>query len=173
VTEPSAPARAFVPAANIGLTEATCFVLTPAGLALCLEGAPHNARPGHEGAALVRAGEPPRWDADLKELRLSGVLVKAFRRPAPNQETVLAAFQEEGWPPRIDDPIPRRGYRDSVQCLHDTVNHLNRAMLRPLLRFRGDGSGRGVRWDRAGACGPDRHQVGTCASADFAESSLW
>jgi hypothetical protein len=33
-------------------------------------------------------------------------VVKEFKLPAPNQETILTAFQEEGWPPRIDDPLP-------------------------------------------------------------------
>src|SRR5262249_44432444 len=47
----------------------------------------------------------PKWDADRRELWYGAVLCKRYRRPAPNQEKILAAFEEDGWPGRIDDPL--------------------------------------------------------------------
>ena len=51
-------------------------------------------------------GPIPRWDPVTRELWFDGVLVKRFRQKSPNQTLVLAVFQEDGWPPTIDDPIP-------------------------------------------------------------------
>ena len=75
-----------------------------------------------------------------------GVLVKRFRAPAPNQQLVLEAFEEEGWPPRVDDPLPMHSERAPKRALHDTIHSLNARQHNPLLRFSGDGSGEGVRW---------------------------
>ena len=47
----------------------------------------------------------PRWIAEARELWLGDRLVKRFRRSATAQEIVLAAFEEEGWPRHIDDPL--------------------------------------------------------------------
>jgi hypothetical protein len=129
--------RSFLRTGPLRLTERSCFVLTDAGAALA--GTDNSGRA--EGAGV------PHWDASLRELRLDGALVKTFTRPAPKQEIILAAFEEEGWPPRIDDPLPPEDDRDPVRCLHDTIVRLNRGLCRPL-HFRGDGSGRGVRWER-------------------------
>ena len=91
----------------------------------------------------------PCWDRDRQELRVGAEIVKQFKVPAPNQEAILAAFQEEGWPHRIDDPIPPEGDKEPKRRLHDTINSLNRSQRTPLVRFHGDGSGQGVRWEPA------------------------
>ncbi len=88
----------------------------------------------------------PRWDGDLQELRVSGVIVKQFKVPAPNQEMILSAFQEENWPVRIDDPLPPAHDQDSKRRLHDTIVSLNRNHKSRFIRFMGDGTGEGVRW---------------------------
>jgi hypothetical protein len=90
----------------------------------------------------------PVWDRDRQELRLGEVVVKQFKVPAANQERVLAAFEEEGWPIRIDDPLPPVYDQDPKIRLHDTIVSLNRNQKRPLIRFYGDGTGQGVRWGR-------------------------
>jgi hypothetical protein len=69
------------------------------------------------------------------------LLVKAYRRPAPNQELVLAAFEEEGWPPQIDDPLPGSYELDTKQRLHDTIVRLNRNQQH--------GSAKGLCWEWA------------------------
>ena len=110
----------------------------------------------------------PCWDRDRQELRVGTLIVKQFKVPAPNQETILAAFQEEGWPHRIDDPIPPHPDKEPKRRLHDTIISLNRNQRTPLIRFLGDGSGQGVRWEPTdhalwGAVGTNDHQ-GACAA---------
>ena len=89
----------------------------------------------------------PRWDCDRQELRLEEKLVKHFKTPAPNQELILATFEEIGWPIHIDDPLPPGRFHDPKRRLHDTINALNRHQIEPLVRFIGDGHGEGVRWE--------------------------
>jgi hypothetical protein len=74
-------------------------------------------------------------------------LVKAFHQLAPNQELILAAFEEEAWPPRIDDPLPVMEDHRSKDRLHETIKALNRHQKCRRIRFRGDGTGSGVRWE--------------------------
>jgi hypothetical protein len=95
------------------------------------------------------AVEQPRWDHQRRQLRMGAQLVKEFKLPSPNQETLLMAFEEDGWPPRIDDPLPPVAHLDSRRRLHDTIKALNRKQKHSLIRFRGDGSGEGIRWEPA------------------------
>jgi hypothetical protein len=74
-------------------------------------------------------------------------LVKWFRVPAGNQETILAAFHEQRWSAHIDDPLPQRPGIDPKERLRAAIRRLNGRQLRRLLRFRGDGTGMGVRWE--------------------------
>ena len=53
------------------------------------------------------------WDPERRELHVAGLIVKRFKWPAVNQEAILTAFAEEGWPPRIDDPLPPHPEQDS------------------------------------------------------------
>ncbi len=89
----------------------------------------------------------PHWNAERHELKVNRQLVKRFRWPACNQETVLMAFEEEGWPDRIDDPLPPQPEQDSKRRLHDTIKCLNRNQINQALRFHGDGTGEGVLWE--------------------------
>lgn len=148
----------------------SCFVLTPDGeraiaewLDEAVDGSPRGEFDGGLSSPIaVPASEAPRgdartnglaaetsapsWCADRQELRFRERLVKVFRLPSPNQETVLAAFEEEGWPCRIDDPLPPVPDLDPKRRLHDTIKSLNRNQRSPLVRFLGDGTGLGVRW---------------------------
>jgi len=89
----------------------------------------------------------PKWDRDRRELRCNGQLVKAFKLPSPLQETILIAFEEEHWPPRIDDPLPVHPDLCPKRRLHDTIKSLNRNQKHNLIRFMGDGTGEGIRWE--------------------------
>ena len=71
---------------------------------------------------------------------------QAFSRAARNQEIILGAFEEEGWPYRIDDPLPPSGNVEPKRRLHDTIKWLNRDHEAQVLAFIGDGTGEGVRW---------------------------
>jgi hypothetical protein len=104
-------------------------------------------------AALLRscpfdngAAERPHWDSAARVLTLQGAVVKEFREPSRNQELVLAAFEEEGWPQGIDDPIPPGGEIPSKRRLRSTIWSLNRHQKENRLRFSGDGTAEGVCW---------------------------
>jgi hypothetical protein len=156
--------RSFRPAGAIRFERRSCFVLTDAGVEFTRQGWNSNLQPSsvrlpadiaiassngnHSVKAVV-----PTWDRDRQELRLGSDVVKCFKTPAPNQELILAAFEEEGWPVHIDDPLPPHPEQDPRRRLHDTINSLNRNQKKPLLRFMGDGSGQGVRWELNGVGG--------------------
>ena len=95
--------------------------------------------------AARNAEQTPVWDARTRELRLGGKVVKLFRWPAQNQEAVLNAFQAQGWPARIADPLPLDPKVCAKRRLHDTIKCLNRRRTEKLIKFRGDGTGRGVK----------------------------
>ena len=67
--------------------------------------------------------------------------------PSLCQEAVLSAFEEEGWPPAIDDPLPPQVDQEPKRRLRDTIKSLNTNQLNPILSFRGDGSGLRILWE--------------------------
>lgn len=98
-------------------------------------------------ARTTPARRTPEWDAARRELRYGGRVVKRFRVPAANQERILAAFEEEGWPEFIDDPLPPDGEQEPKRRLQATIKSLNRNQLLTLIRFHGNGSGLQVYWE--------------------------
>jgi hypothetical protein len=74
-------------------------------------------------------------------------VIKHFKQPSGNQESVLVAEQEMGWPTWLDDPLPGRAGQCAKARLHDTVKDLNRRQLVPLIRFKGNGTGTCVGWE--------------------------
>jgi hypothetical protein len=144
--------RRFVPAHNLNLCESSSLVLTEnnsqAVRAWC-----EPIFSGSEAEKCLGSGEVPRWDSGRRELSKSGLVVKKFRVPAPNQETILSAFEEEGWPPRIDDPLPAAAGFDPDQRLHDAVRGLNRNQQHRLIQFLRDGKAEGVCWIGLAAVG--------------------
>jgi hypothetical protein len=155
VTVPGDDGREFRPTGNLTFTRRTCFVLTETGMANARAESerPAVATPPGDGRGIARKkGETaPKpticWDAESRKLHVNGCLVKRFKWPALNQEIVLNAFQEEGWPERIDDPLPPQPGQDSKRRLSDTIKCLNRKQTNPLIHFHGDGTGEGVFWE--------------------------
>ena len=150
VTQPDDSVRQFEPQANLSLPERTCFILTEAGLSatkddesesviLSLVADRVTASPANDCV--------PRWDPTTRVLCLGDRIVKCYRVPAQNQETVLSAFEEEGWAPVIDDPLPPTFETCPAMRLRDTVRRLNANQANHLLRFRGDGTGRRILWE--------------------------
>jgi hypothetical protein len=112
------------------------------------QGASAAAIPLTDGkAAAANAAVIPHWDPGSRILRVGKHIVKQYRVPSPNQETVLAAFQEEGWPHRVDDPLPPVVDASSRDRLRDTIRSLNSSQKHRLIRFHGDGTGEGVFWE--------------------------
>ena len=156
--------------------EHTCLILTPSGAALAehvfREQPPWPqatlsalAAVAEDTSVLATARRPaiqtrkpaaallkPCWNANRRELSFEGLIVKRFRVPARNQETILSVFEEEGWAEHIHDPLPVTHDIDGPTRLHDAINRLNRCQINPLLRFHGDGKGTGVFWE---LCQPD------------------
>lgn len=89
----------------------------------------------------------PHWNPARRELTLGGMVIKRFRQRAGNQERVLMAFEEEGWPQKVLDPLPPNGETHPKRRLQDTVYHLNRHHInKGLIRFEMDGTGEAVLW---------------------------
>jgi hypothetical protein len=157
------PHRSFRRLQGYSFNHHTCLILTPGGAALAEQVFRETVRsPQATLAALAAVAETtalkngrrvsnqsePAKTADLKrELSLAGLVVKRFRVPARNQETILSVFEEEGWVEHIHDPLPVTHEIDAPTRLHDAINRLNRCQIHPLLRFHGDGKGTGVFWE--------------------------
>ena len=163
VTLPGADGRVFQGASGLTFAKRSCFVLTGAGVSIAE--VVHDEMAELRAAVLdsairqdVESAQPPvpHWDRERRELRVQGRLVKRFKVRSPNQETILAAFEEEGWPPRIDDPLPPRPEQDPKRRLQDTIKCLNRHQQNRLVRIIGDGTGKGVRWELARGNSQDR-----------------
>jgi hypothetical protein len=144
--------RSFQKLANLALPKRSCFIITVKGL--------HSAGRRLDQLAPVRTarqpapknnstalGNHPTWDGVLNQLRWKGQIVKHFRLPAANQQAILAAFEEEGWPLVVDDPLPPVAGLDPKTRLHDTIKSLNRNQVNRLLCFWGDGKGLGIGWN--------------------------
>jgi hypothetical protein len=153
--------RLFQPCTNLSLPKRACFVITERGITCAKELLRSNGKPRASeqhvlkppgASAIAVAGSvrsvtdngeasitQPTWDSDRQQLRVGRIIVKEFKVPAANQE--------EGWVPRIDDPLTPKLNQDTKRRLHDTINSLNRNQKHPLLRFLGDGKGEGVRWE--------------------------
>lgn len=154
--------RRFRRAPSASMTDMSCFIIAEAGVAL-LESldvaAPStkfeaqvpatrtsNAKRGVKRRSTVDA--TPTWDAQRRELRVDGRLVKRLRQQSSNQQAILDAFAAAGWPRRIADPLPLVPAQCPKRRLHDAIKCLNRHHRHEAIRFSGDGSGCGVLWAR-------------------------
>jgi hypothetical protein len=153
--------RRFQHPARLLFNKRTCFVLSPSGAALAQElsrdgAAPRLAAPraGSDPPTLAIAepprAQPPKWDRNRGELRVGSTVVKRFKIPSATEETILAAFEELHWPPRIDNPLPPCEESSNKWRLQKAIEALNQQQKQPLVRFFGDGTGRGVLWEFCG-----------------------
>jgi hypothetical protein len=86
----------------------------------------------------------PKWDAVCGKLHYDGQVIRSIPRPkqACNIIAILDAFQQLGWPDRIDlGSLP--GMTDHV-C-RQSLYILNKPM--EAIHFRMDGQGRGILWE--------------------------
>jgi hypothetical protein len=97
------------------------------------------------------SGSGPKWDGERREFSVGGLLVKRYRVRAESQTLILTAFEESGWPARVDDPLPGIGRKSQGERLHEAVRGLNRGHLRRLIRFFRDGLSEGVGWSLIGS----------------------
>ena len=164
-TTASGGGRRFRQVAATSLSDASCFVIAEAGLALIeswnvpatkldeptsptLPMRPLEESAGHAPPLTVE--EKPFWDAKRRKLLISGMVVKQFHCPAASQQLILDAFQTAHWSAHIIDPLPLQPAQCPKRRLHDAIKRLNRGHVCDAIRFSGDGSGRGVLWERLG-----------------------
>ncbi|WP_145168868.1 hypothetical protein [Rubripirellula lacrimiformis] len=154
--------RHFQPEGDLTYCERSCFFLTDCGVQLAkklypatnvslqVDYKPGDQQVSRNGVAKnqgLSQAAVPIWEAERRELRFDGAVVKHFKWVAVNQQAILDAFEEDGWPPRIDDPLPPNAEQDSKRRLADTIKCLNRKQRYAVIHFRGDGTGEGVIWE--------------------------
>jgi hypothetical protein len=175
-TKPGDAQRRFEQRQNLAFTKTSCFRLATTAMTV-VESLPvrepgaMDAVPAMVAPAIANSGSTPglplpdathqvlelsasskspwtpHWDADDRTLYVGHLIVKEYRVRSPNQEAVLSAFEEEGWPHYIDDPLSPVGDQSPKQRLRDTIKCLNANQKHRLIRFRGDGTGERVRWE--------------------------
>ena len=120
-------------------------------LAYALLGQPDPAaeadRTSRGSSALALVPSFVKGQDGCRRLTFLGQLVREFRTHAQFQEIVLGTFQDKRWAGWIADPLPRTSGVNPKTRLQQTIARLNAKQVTPLLRFHGDGSGQGVRWE--------------------------
>lgn len=188
VASGEASERRFEREGHLQLTRTSCFILTPDGATFAkavaeerlavplLDVGPHPAHRtngttcssvanGHTTIGPELSCPHPSWCAERKELSFIGRVIKTYVRPAPNQEAILMAFEEEGWPFHVDDPIVPKNGCNPRQRLRASVQGMNRQSDPPAIEFSCDGSGMGVCWRPIGSsrCDGKLFSIGTDA----------
>jgi hypothetical protein len=87
----------------------------------------------------------PTWNPTTGRLCWGNRAIRQYRGGsiAKNVTAILNAFEEEGWPEHVHDPMP--GGKDS-QRLHEAIRTLNKDLEH--IRFRCNGDGTGIIWER-------------------------
>lgn len=147
-TPEGASRRSFSKPRASRLTRRSCFVLSER--AESDDFTPTLLDDDHSLSLRVHKGpdvaSKPHWNPQRHELTFDGRVVKAFHRPAPNQQLILQVFEEEDWPDRIADPLPLEPGLPAKRRLHETIQSLNAGQSARLIVFHGDGTGEGVLW---------------------------
>jgi hypothetical protein len=144
---------ALRPAASLQVGKASAFCLTDRGEEFGNDFLADALVPEDDGAFAEAWGRlllgtlAPNYDRENRVFAWGRHMLKCFRQPAVNQELILSAAEEQGWPPWFDDPLPRRGGANPKVLLHNTINDLNRRQSVYLVHFRGDGTGRRIGWE--------------------------
>lgn len=144
----------------MSLSDTSCFIIAEAGVALVessdaavpltkFDAQKSSMRTSELDGGVKRrltVDAKPAWDAQRRELWVDGRLVKRLRRPSTNQQMILDVLEATYWPRQIADPLPLRPAQCPKRRLHDAIKCLNRNHAHAVIRFSGDGSGRGVLW---------------------------
>jgi hypothetical protein len=83
----------------------------------------------------------PGWDAVTGLLCWRGRVLKRVRADAVNERCLLDAFERQGWPEWIDNPLSRKDGVNRKRRLRETVKALNCGLDPPAIRFRTDWNG--------------------------------
>ena len=92
-------------------------------------------------------GRPqPEWDSGRRILRVAD-FTRRINPNAKNLILILDSFQELGWPPGVDNPVPPIGDKTPEKTLRDAVTGLNKGMEDCPIKFAMRNSGEGIGWD--------------------------
>lgn len=101
---------------------------------------PHQEGRSDNGSSVEQR---PSWNKKTFRLYYQGRLARNVRgEAARNVIQVLDAFEKQGWPDSIDNPLLSPG--DNL-ALHQTIKSLNKGLKG--IRFRANGLGTGIIWD--------------------------
>jgi hypothetical protein len=130
------------------IAEGSRFLLSPGGLIWARDLTSQNGVAANATVSLTRLKLPhrPQYDRQRRVLWWGDHEVLAFDRPAPGMEAIVSKFEESSWCERVDSPLSKM--RNGKERLRDTVRRLNKATKIKLIRFRTDGYGQGVCWER-------------------------
>jgi hypothetical protein len=110
--------------------------------------------PPSDPKALPSSGEKPKWNKERGELRWQRQLARKVVLRATNIVAVLDAFEAQGWPFKIKDPLApppdphvamKHQRMSNSMRLHETIKTLNDGLR--LIRFHADGTGEGISWE--------------------------
>jgi hypothetical protein len=111
-------------------------------LAACASAVPKLSAPLPTVSGQTQPSDKPVWDEHAATLSWRGRVIRQFHKnPAKNQRDIIEAFHNEGWPASIADP-----WRDTRK-LNQTLRDLNASLLPNTIRFAGDATGEGARWE--------------------------
>jgi hypothetical protein len=87
----------------------------------------------------------PKWDRDTGKLTYDNVTIKQIKHIglATNVIAILDEFESRRWPTRIVDPL---GGGKNPQRLGEAIRSSNDGLA--IIKFSGDGTGSGIRWER-------------------------
>ena len=123
-------------------------VLTERGAAVARgRGDPGQGLPApHVAGALI----VPFYDVAQRILWYAGRLVKRLRQQADVQEIVLRAFQRQGWPRALKNPLPKGSTIPMEARLHAVVRRLMNAQKEARIRFFRNGTKCMICWEAVG-----------------------
>ncbi len=156
--------RCFQRVGHLAILENTCAVLSNEGLSWARQLTATSARGRVDQRVpldTIHLATSPTWDGRRLQLLVGNSLVRQFKRQAFSQIAILEAFARLDWPPHLHDPLPKQCGNSAKRRLHETITNLNRGQSPLRVKFRGDGSGRGICWQIVGICSGSRSQIST------------
>lgn len=85
----------------------------------------------------------PQWDSELRQLTMNGEIIRQLGHRATQAEKIVQAFEEDGWPHRIESPFPASEAGSTTR--REAIRSLNHGLLQ--IRFVSDGSREGIVWE--------------------------
>ena len=89
----------------------------------------------------------PRYDDERGTLSFDGQVIRQFHRKAEHQRPILQAFQDTGWPRRLENVLARLMPWDSPRRLSDAVTELNEQQTTKRIHFWVERGTHAVHWE--------------------------